>query len=83
MVNEAQNPATGGIPKTEKEFEAWADANRDAFSNQQMLQAGVVRLSFKTRALNKNNPAAFAKAKQMHDRDMAELEAMFGPQLPE
>lgn len=41
-------------------------------------QAKTVELSFKTLALNKNNAAALAKAQEMHDRDMAKLEAMLG-----
>ena len=76
-ANEAQNTATGGIPKTQKEFEKWFRESR--LPGDKWGQAKVVELSFKTLALNKNNPAALAKAQQMHDADMAKLEAMFNP----
>ena len=77
MVNEAQNPATGGIPKTAREFARWR--SHSALTYTQYKQADVVDLSFQMLALNKNNPAALAKAQEMHDRDMAKLEAMLNP----
>ena len=84
MVNEAQNPATGGIPKTHGEYREWMTVSAaTGLNDEQWAQAGVVKMTFDTLALNKNNPAAFERAKKMHDREMAKLEAMFVPPLSE
>ena len=74
-ANEAQMTAKMVIPKTAKEFDEWRD--NTPMSAEQFRQASTVRLSFRTIVLNKNNPAALAKAQEMHDDDMAKLEAMF------
>ena len=73
----AETVPAGGIPKTAREFARWR--SHSALTYTQYKQADVVDLSFQMLALNKNNPAALAKAQQMHDADMAKLEAMFNP----
>lgn len=63
------------IPKTETEYLAWRLTH--ALTGDVHAQAEKVRLSFKSLAMNKNNPAALESLQRLHDADMAKLEAMF------
>ena len=75
------NISTGDLKADQSVFLNWyGDIFIDDLSPEQFDLTELISRSFHNlRTMNKDNPAAWAKLKELHDADVAKLQAMLRP----
>lgn len=74
------NISTGDLKEDRRVFLDWCATAYSALTICQDNLAGVIHASFDNLlTMNKDNPAAWAKLKELHDADIAKLQAMLRP----
>jgi len=71
------NISTGDLKADQRTFTQWCMDCLEDCSQERYKQAGIIEASFNNlRTMNKDKPEAWAKLKELHDADVAKLQAM-------